>query len=151
MNSTNNKQVREIVEDVPQYRSVMISGPISAPPIPRSFASVRPAKAPLQTIQQDKQTVSSATWKVSDLPSLPAAYFLEKSNVYVDGDAQDVANRICDCLRKESVAAFCDKDDKVRFTSFATHCSPVTSMVTDVECAFRDRICFSPRLAIVLS
>jgi len=63
-------------------------------------------------LKQDKQTSPSATWSVSDLPSLPAAYFLEKSNVYVEAEPQEVANRICDCLRKESVAAFCDKDDK---------------------------------------
>ena len=127
----------------------MISGPISAPPIPRSFASVRPSKAPLQTLKQDKQTLPSATWTVSELPSLPAAYFLEKSNVYVEGDAQDVANRICDSLRKESVAAVCDKDDKVRFRSSATHYFPVNRMETDIECALLDRTCLSPRLAIV--
>ena len=149
MNYNNNKQVREIAEDVPQYRSVMISGPISAPPLPRSFASVRPSKAPFQTLKQDKQTSPSATWSVSDLPSLPAAYFLEKSNVYVEAEPQEVANRICDCLRKESVAAFCDKDDKVRFPRSAAHCFPVNRVVTDFERALLDRTCSLPRLAIV--
>lgn len=113
MNSNSN-QDREILEDVPQYRSVMIAGPLSAPPMPRSFANVRQFKAAPQTSVQAKPAASAAIWTVADLPSLPAAYFLERSNVYVDGDAQDIANRICDCLRKESVAACCDSDDKVR-------------------------------------
>ena len=92
----------------------MIAGPLSAPPMPRSFASGRPSKASLQSSRDDKPLVSGAAfWNVANLPSLPAAYFLERSSVYVDDDAQEVANRVCDCLRKESIAAACDIEDKV--------------------------------------
>lgn len=116
-----NNQEREIVEDTPQYRSVMITGPLTAPPMPRSFASVRPFKAAPQALKATQQNTSDgAIWNVADLPSLPAAYFLERSNVYVDGEAQDIANRICDCLRKQSIAANCDDEDKVRITCFSS-------------------------------
>lgn len=112
---SSNDQEREIVEDTPHYRSVMIAGPLSAPPMPRSFASVRPFKTAPQSLKHEKPIISgAAVWSVADLPSLPAAYFLERSSVYVEGDAQEIANRICDCLRKQSIAASCDGDDKVR-------------------------------------
>lgn len=110
---SSNDQEREIVEDTPHYRSVMIAGPLSAPPMPRSFASVRPFKTAPQSLKHEKPIISgAAVWSVADLPSLPAAYFLERSSVYVEGDAQEIANRICDCLRKQSIAASCDGDDK---------------------------------------
>eukprot|EP00934_Nitzschia_sp_Nitz4_P007585 Nitzschia sp. Nitz4//scaffold3_size479765//214112//215309//NITZ4_000090-RA/size479765-augustus-gene-1.566-mRNA-1//1//CDS//3329550728//7575//frame0 len=104
----------ETVEDAPQYRSVMMAGPLSAPPMPRSFAQMRPMKAsvaPLAT-KASNPTVPAAVWSVAELPSLPAAYFLERTNVYVDGNAQDVANKICETLRQQSIAAHADADDK---------------------------------------
>jgi hypothetical protein len=108
----NNQQNREIVEDTPQYRSVMMS-PLSAPPMPRSFA--RPTKVqPLQ--KAEEPTISVAVWTVSDLPALPAEHLLERSHVYVDCNSQEVANRICNCLRLKSIAASSDSNDKVRFT-----------------------------------
>lgn len=95
-----------------------MAGPLSPPPMPRSFASMRPMKASVAPVQikQSKPTASTSAcvWNVADLPSLPAAYFLERSNVYVDGDAQDIANSICETLRMESIAASCDNEDKVR-------------------------------------
>jgi len=113
----NQSQERDIVEDTPQYRSVMIGGPLSAPPMPRSFASTSPFKAAPQTKKATQQRSSdAAVWSVAELPSLPAAYFLERSNVYVDGEAQEIADRISDCLRKQSIAATCDAEDKVRIT-----------------------------------
>ena len=69
MNSDNNRG-NEIEEDVPQYRSVMIGGPLSAPPMPRSFASMGPAKAKMapRSMQQLKPRISQATiWNVAEL------------------------------------------------------------------------------------
>lgn len=112
------KQDRVVVEDGPQYRSVMMAGPMSAPPMPRSFATMRPAKAATQTMQATQQTSIACIWHVAELPTLPAAYFLERSNVYVEGEPQDIADRICDCLRKQSIASTCDEEDKVRRSRF---------------------------------
>lgn len=127
MNTENNKKnIREIVEDVPRYRSVMIAGPMSAPPMPRSFASsAQPFKVAPQAVVQPKgaKNASSTAWKVDNIPSLPAAYFLERSSTRVEGHPQEIANRICETLRQESVPAFCSKDDKVRL-SIATHRRP---------------------------
>ena len=114
MNTSN--QDRKIVEDAPRYRSVMMAGPMSAPPMPLSFSSARPIikNAPVTAAKQTTQKPSgSALWKVDNLPSLPAAYFLERSHVYVEGMPQEVANKVSECLRQESIATCCSDDDKV--------------------------------------
>jgi len=112
MNSKNSRG-NEVEEDVPQYRSVMITGPLSAPPMPRSFASMGPAKMAPRSMQQSKPHTSQTTiWNVAELPSMPAAYFLERTNVYVVGNPQEIADRICDSLRMASIAAQCGEDDK---------------------------------------
>ncbi len=98
----------------------MIAGPLTAPPMPRSFDGAIHFKTQPQTSKHEKPEASATIWTVADLPSLPAAYFLERSNVYVDGDAQVIANRICECLRKASIAAVGDNDDKVRTLSEPT-------------------------------
>jgi len=91
----------------------MLAGPLSAPPMPRSFASLRPMKtAPRPVEKFSPAKTGSSVWKVDDIPALPASYFLERSSAYVDGSAQDIADRICECLRKESIATSCDSDDK---------------------------------------
>ena len=113
-----NQDDRKIVEDAPRYRSVMIAGPMSAPPMPLSFASARPlnknARVTAVKLSTHKSS-GSAVWKVGNLPSLPAAYFLERSNVYVEGLPQEVANKVSECLRRESIATCCSDDDKVSF------------------------------------
>jgi hypothetical protein len=106
----NDQQNVEIAEDTPQYMSVMMS-PLSAPPMPRSFARQTKVQ-PMQKVKEP--TLSVAVWTVSNLPALPAEHLLERTNVYVDCNSQEVADRICNCLRLKSIAAIADNNDKVR-------------------------------------
>jgi hypothetical protein len=109
----NSNQNGETVEDTPQYRSVMMQ-PLAAPSLPRSFANYRPTSKVQPRTQIKEPTISPSVWKVAELPALPAEYILGRTNVYVESTSQEVASRICDCLRLESTAATFDEDDKVR-------------------------------------
>jgi hypothetical protein len=94
-----------------------------APPLPRAFSSIRPPKmpAPLRTTSV-KATAKASTqpaqvWNLNELHPLPVAYPLERSNVYVANcSPQEVAYRICETLRTESIAATFSHEDKVRLT-----------------------------------
>lgn len=108
----NSNQNGKTIEDTPEYRSIMIR-PLTAPPQPRSFASLRPVKTQPR-VETKEPSITSATWKVSNLPALSAFYILERTNVYVESSSQEVANRICNCLRLESIATTFDEEDKVR-------------------------------------
>ena len=120
---TMNRQASDdIPEDTPQYRSMMITSSV-APPMPRAF-SIAPPKPLRRTVepaskvpQQSPLTSTGSAWKVSDLPELPYMYLLERTNVYVECSAQEVADRISECMRAESIAVTLD-DDKVRHLSF---------------------------------
>jgi hypothetical protein len=113
MNNNNNNNHGETVEDTPQYMSVMMRQ-LAPPPMPRSFA--RPEKVQAQQIKVPTSPLSPAapSWPVSEPPALPAVYMLERTNVYVDCSSQEVADRICNCLRVESIAATFSHEDKVR-------------------------------------
>mmetsp|Transcript_15046 Transcript_15046/g.26035 ORF Transcript_15046/g.26035 Transcript_15046/m.26035 type:complete len:399 (-) Transcript_15046:128-1324(-) len=102
---------RRIVEDGPEYRSIMMQ-PLAAPPMPRSFAPL-PVKISKPNASSSKSTTSKTSisaspsqWKVDELAALPAGYLLERTNAYVDdASPQTVADRVCDCLRMLSIAA----------------------------------------------
>jgi hypothetical protein len=128
-NSSNNErgQQREIQEDGPEYRSVMMA-PLAAPPLPSSFAAPPPAMKfarPLPSaikIAPSKSTVPSSTktpiWTVSEPTPLPFHYLLERTNVCVDdASAQECADRICRCLRTLNIVAQQGKDDDVEHDS----------------------------------
>lgn len=112
---------REIQEDGPEYRSVMMASPMSAPPLPRSFAAPPPAMkfASTTSIPSGKSASAPATtaaktaiWVVSEPIPLPFHYLLDRSNVYVeDASAQECADRICHCLRTLNIAAQQGKED----------------------------------------
>jgi len=88
---------------------------MSAPPMPLAFAGARPfiKNTPVTAVKQTTHKSSgSALWNVDNLPSLPAAYFLERSHVAVEGMPQEVANKVSECLRQESIATCCADDDK---------------------------------------
>jgi hypothetical protein len=102
---------RKIVEDAPEMRSVAMHSvtpmPMmarsslerlkAAPSIPSAFASPR-----ANTKQKTKENV----WSVDSLPSMPLMYFLERTHVYVsNASPKEVARRVADCLRRESIAA----------------------------------------------
>jgi hypothetical protein len=91
-----------------------------APPMPRSFsiAPSKPLRRPAveQISKSQQSTAPVQVWRINELVSLPAIYPLERTNVYVDNSAgQDVADRICECLRIESISATFDEENKVRF------------------------------------
>lgn len=101
---------RETVEDTPEYRSAIVVKSMSAPSLPRSFALPRKLEAHTKA----KSSTISASWTVTDLPALPAGYILERSNVYVENESQEVSRRISNFLRLESIAATFDDEEKVR-------------------------------------
>jgi hypothetical protein len=97
--------------------------PSMAPPMPRYF-SIAPPKPLSRSSASSAEPISKSprsvapvqVWTVNDLVSLPAVYPLERTNVYVDNSAaQEVADRICECLRIESISATFDEENKVRF------------------------------------
>lgn len=100
--------------------------PLAPPPMARSFAP--PAKLARATPELPvggpdsftKATVplaQFASWEIPEPVALPAGYLLERTNGYVDnGNVQTVADRICTCLREQSIAATTNNpdEDKVR-------------------------------------
>ena len=121
-----NQPSTSIPEDTPQYRSVMLA-PSMAPPMPRfsSIAQSKPLRRssiePITKSQEwaapwgDKSAAPVQVWRVNDLVPLPTIYPLERTNIYVDGiDAQEVADRVCECLRIESISTTFDEENKVR-------------------------------------
>lgn len=105
---TRNKQV---IEDKPEFRHVMIKEPAVAPmPFGSPIAIKRTPT--LKTFQQPPALTSSG-WPLRSLENLPPIYFLDKAHVYVDDNAEDVAGRIAECLRKESVATFFHRDENL--------------------------------------
>lgn len=113
---SNRKQ--EIVEETPTLRSIKIGSLSAPPPLSRSFAS--PLKFQQQQEPAFKANVNASdaeacSWSVDEqLPSLEADYVLERTNVYVSNTtAQDVADRISNSLKVNSIAAKVSEDNKV--------------------------------------
>jgi hypothetical protein len=105
------QQQRKIVEDAPEMRSVAMHSVAPMPMMPRFSPLERSKAAPSirsafvspqsSTKQQSKENV----WSVDSLPSMPSMYFLERTHVYVsNASPKEVARRVADCLRRESVA-----------------------------------------------
>jgi hypothetical protein len=102
MKSTMSLNDKEIIPDTPEMRSVLIS---SAPP---SRLGVRFEKE--SVLKQSKVAVvpkgSSSSWKPASVPQVPDDYRLSRSHILVkDVDGCQIANRIAECLRKESLTA----------------------------------------------
>ena len=114
---SNNNQ-RRIVEDAPVMRSVRVqsSTPAMAPPMPfgRGVVSMAPSKiAPTNQVGAPPPVATKA-WKVSQLRPVPTFYKLERTHIKItDASVEDIASRIADCLREESVYATFN-DDQVR-------------------------------------
>lgn len=109
---------RETVEDTPEYRSAIVMKSLSAPSLPRSFALPRKFEAHTKA----KSSTICASWTVTDLPELPAGYILERSNVYVENESQEVSRRISNFLRLESIAATFDDEEKNLLTAETNCC-----------------------------
>lgn len=110
----------ETMEEIPSLRSVKFGS--LAQPLPqlsRSFA--RPAKLghierPSVGVKQPLTTsVARCAWTVDELlPSIPAEYMLERSNVYVNNSsAEQVADRITNTLCSNSITATACDGEKV--------------------------------------
>jgi hypothetical protein len=114
----------EIVEDAPIMRSVTMMpapSPITAFPPPMPGRSVFSESSLLKqspslsksALFVPKELKEGHVWKPKAL-ALPLFYQLARSRVAVRGaSAQEVANRIAECIRKESIAAVYD-DEQVR-------------------------------------
>ena len=99
---------KQIAPDVPEMRSVLIR---SAPPaLPsRSLQLTKESPFSLKTNINTLKAKGESGWKLSNIPKLPEMYPLERSHAYVKGIAgEEVASRIAECLRKESIMATFD-------------------------------------------
>ena len=118
---SNNNQ-RRIVEDAPQMRSVKIqsSTPAMQAPPPMPFGRGVVSLAPTKIAPTNQYTATSApvgkAWKVSQLRPVPSFYKLERTHLKIDDAAvEEIASRIADCLRQESVhATFNDEEVRER-------------------------------------
>mmetsp|Transcript_8837 Transcript_8837/g.19990 ORF Transcript_8837/g.19990 Transcript_8837/m.19990 type:complete len:125 (+) Transcript_8837:176-550(+) len=99
----------QVVEDKPQMRSMMVMS--AAPMIPRAAPiASRNKMAPPQLTKAPKIEASSG-WSVHSLSPLPPIYCLERTHLNVDDSVDNVADRIADCLRSESIASTFRKDE----------------------------------------
>jgi hypothetical protein len=138
----NDRSKIEKMEETPVLRSIKIgsqSEPL--PPVSRAFtrqtkfrqiqlASNGGAKQPLIS-------VSCGAWTVDELlPSIPVAYILERSNVYVNNStAQKVADRISDTLRAHSIATRASETAKVSaIANYSISFSYETRTLTHPSC-----------------
>ena len=105
-----NKQQRAI-EDVPEYRSVMIQSSAS-PNMKRLFPLEKSIKLPpildhshiTRKGESKSPSPSVYRWEQAELPNLPIDYSLVRTNMYVkDSSAQVVADRICNELKNLSI------------------------------------------------
>jgi len=114
------------IEDVPEYRSVMIQS--SAPPsVGRLLPPLGKLSKPttisnhshINSKGESKRPPSSGyRWEQKELPSLPIDYSLVRTNIYVrDSSAQVVADRICNELKNSSIAIDakgCDQENSLQ-------------------------------------
>lgn len=87
-------------------RSMMIA-PSAAPSIPlRSEPlAMKSNKPQLRTTQPDLTNKDSAVWNVDNIMSLPSIYMLERTHTVVEASPAEIAERISDCMRHESISA----------------------------------------------
>lgn len=112
-----NNQRNVVKEDAPVMRSVQIlsqAPSMQAPPIPFGRVSVAPSKTAIAPKVQLGESVSvvDKAWKVSQLRPVPSFYRLERTHLKIDdASAGEIATRIADCLRQESVHATFNEDE----------------------------------------
>lgn len=109
MSSNNNNQQREIVPDAPIMRSMMVMS--AAPSIPLRAEPL--AKEPRMTRTTKRATQAPAAWKLDEtsVMPLPSIYVLERTHTTVEATPSEIANRVSDCLRRESIyASFNNKE-----------------------------------------
>ena len=125
--SNNNNQQREIVPDAPIMRSMMVRS--AAPSI--TLASEPLAKQPLttRTTKQRITTKDPSAWSLNEavVTPLPSVYMLERTHVTVEASATEVARRVSDCMRRESIfASYSNKEVRVLAPGQAAPHDPTT-------------------------
>merc|ERR1712226_291347 len=60
-----------------------------------------------------QQVETTKGWSVRPLSPLPPIYCLERTHLKIDDTAENVAERVSDCLRKESIATIYHKDENL--------------------------------------
>lgn len=102
----------DIAPDVPQMRSVLIRS-AEAPSIPSrsslQFNSKSGKPHCLSYVVPSIKSRAGSSWKPCNVPKLPEVYMLERSHVSIpDADALEIAERIAECLRTQSITASFD-------------------------------------------
>ena len=113
-NNNNQQQQQEIIPDAPIMRSMMVRS--AAPSIP--LRSEPLAKEPLASTRTTKiapMTKDPVVWDLDEttVMPLPSVYMLERTHVTVEASPSEVARRVSDSLRRESIFA-CYKSKEVR-------------------------------------
>ena len=103
----------DIAPDVPQMRSVLIRS-AEVPSIPSRSSlqfnskSGKPLSSLSYVVSSTKSNAGSS-WRPCNVPKLPEIYILERSHVSIpDADALEIAERIAECLRTQSITASFD-------------------------------------------
>jgi len=106
--SDNNEQ-SNILPEAPIMRSMMVVPAVPSIPL---RAGPLAMESKFQQPRTTKRTSSATTapaamWNVDEttLMSLPSIYMLERTHTIVEAPPADVAMRIMDCLRRESISA----------------------------------------------
>jgi predicted transcriptional regulator len=98
----------KIVEDIPQMRSVAMMSPVPMVPLARSIATPKAQLISSARFVEKKEIISPSPtgWELAVTDPLPAIYMLERTHTYVsNAGAKEVANRIANSLRLQSIAA----------------------------------------------
>lgn len=110
-----NQQKPKIVQDAPIMRSMMVA---PAAPAIRQFEPL--AKQSTQPANTTKR--AALTWAVNDnaVVPLPSVYMLERTHTTIDGSPSEIAGKIADCLRRESIHVTFDSHEvRLHNISFA--------------------------------
>ena len=120
MSASNN-----ITPDAPEMRSVMIRPPPSSLMVlpSRSFISKEESPGSSRVVWKQSLNKHVPSWTPNAIPALPECYPLERTHIYVvDVSAHQVATRITDRLRVDSVAVQYDGvSASSNITIFETH------------------------------
>ena len=100
---SDNNQQPNIVPEAPIMRSMMVAP--SVPSIPLRTGPLAMESKPRTT--KRTTTAPMAPWNVDEttLLCLPSIYMLERTHTIVEASPAEVATRISDCLRRESISA----------------------------------------------
>ncbi|KAL7565917.1 hypothetical protein ACA910_021500 [Epithemia clementina (nom. ined.)] len=117
MNGQEYEASSRIVEDAPRMRSMQVkplTPTLLMPLAPLSKSRTTPAPLPNKATTSTTTTSTttthsppsrSARWEVGSLEPIPLIYVLERTHVFCNDSAGNIAQRIAECLRTNSMAA----------------------------------------------